>query len=304
MRRKGKGAWPIVLFFILVALVLGIYLFSKTVFVDKGVAVTPYACANGVNVVIVSDPYKANNYNGIIGGVKEAIKKGGSNASIVVVVGAFDMDKGTHIPDLFKGLSKLGLDGVYAYPTGDDAEDFSCEGVTNLCGETDTIDIREGGISSASVDVQRRACLLETRKSSNSDADQTLQIWDINEYTRRDVELSDATVKVLVGSDNKDKIACDVYIYVDGVSDEPSIMSALGGVGGEKASFNYEISASRVLVYCGTSGTQSTDTLATRHSIGVVEIASLDTEEDSNKVDSESEDTEEDKGDDEETSEE
>lgn len=275
MKRSGKGAWPVVLSLIIILLAGGIYLFSRAVWADTGVAVTPYACGNGVNVIIVSDPYKANNFRSITSAVKKAISKGGSNSTVIFVTGVFDTEKGSHIEDLFESLSKLGAAEVYAYPTN--IENFSSNHAINIHGQTDTVEINSKGTSSAAVEVQRKAHLLSTSKTASENAVASLQVWDIECFERRDVELSDASVKILIGGVDKERIACDIYIYTgDTEGKEAGVTNALSGIeGGDKAAFNYETSAARVLVYCGTSGSQSTDKFFTRHSIGAVEIANV-----------------------------
>lgn len=277
MKRSGKGAWPVVLSLIVILLAGGVYFFSRTVWVDSGVAVTPNAYGNGVNVIIVSDPMGAPNYREITSAVKSAMSSCGKNASVVFVTGEYSFEPGSHIEDLFASLSKVGAAEIYAYPTN--VDNFQSPHAINLHGETDTVEIREDCASSSGVDVQRKATLLTTVKKPDENATKTLQVWDMESesYNRRDVELSDASVKILIGGVDNEHIACDVYIFTgDAEGKTADKTSMLSGVeGGDKASFNFETSASRVLVYCGASGKRSTDTLTTRHSIGVVEIASV-----------------------------
>lgn len=275
MKRSSKGMWPVVLFILLCALVGGVWLYSKSVIVDSGVAVSPQIEADGVNVIIVNNPYKATNYSSIISAARNAIRSGGTNISIIVVTGEYDLEGKSHVDDLFAGLVKLGTAGVYSYSTNED--DYEHEGVVNLHGETDTVDLHEG-VSSAGVDLKVRTGILTTTKKPNIDADETLQIWDIDEYSRRDVDLSEAAVKVLVGTEDESRIGCDAFILVGETFGEggDATMNVISGVAGEGASFNFETSQSRVVVHCGTSGALKTDNYFTRHSVGCVEIAGLD----------------------------
>lgn len=279
MKRSSKGMWPIVLFILLCALVGGVWLYSKSVIVDQGVAVSPQIEADGVNVIIVNNPYKATNYSSIVSAVRNGVSSAGTNISIVVVTGEYDLEGKSHIDDLFAGLVKLGTAGVYSYSTNE--EDYEHDGVVNLHGDTDIVDLQDGSCSAA-VDFQVRTGILTTTKKPNIDADETLQIWDIDEYSRRDVELSDAAVKILVGTKDASRIGCDAFILVGEKFGEggDATMNVISGVAGEGASFNFETSQSRVVVHCGTSGALKTDNYFTRHSVGCVEIAGLDLDKD------------------------
>ena len=277
MRRNAKGLWPLFLILVVGLIVGGFYWYGNNVMLDKGVAVTPYVEANGVNVIIVSNPYAATNYAAIVKSVKKAIQEGGQNASIVVVTGVYTPEQGNQLGNLFAGLCQTGAAGVYAYPSN--LSEVNLDGVKNLHGATDTITLRAGAASSKSVELQQRARMLDTKKIADENTSMTLQIWDVESFSRRDIELSDAKLKVLVGSIDANQIGCDVYVYtgtVDKGDSSGGVMSTFSGVTGGETSYNYESSASRLLVHCGTAGALPTDTGATRHAIGVVEIASKD----------------------------
>lgn len=274
MKRKGKGIWPVVLALIVIILGVAYYGFTHLVFVDGDYSASPYACANGVNVIVVADPQNASNYRNIVASVRTAVKKGGSNASIVIVAGEYNVDKDSHIENLFASLKGLGLDGVYAYPTN--LESFSSPNATTLLGNTYTVPLKDNALCSAGAEFQRKATLLTTRKVAEETAEPYLQIWDIATYERRDVDTSTASVKIVVGGKDESGIACDLYVFTgDAEGKDEGIMGAIGGIGNGKSSFNYELSPSRLFMYCGTSGTKAGDRAITRHAIGTVEIVSV-----------------------------
>lgn len=275
MKRKGKGAWPVVLA-MLVIIACGAYFFyTRTVFPDKDYVASNYTCANGVNVIIVSDPYSANNFRDIAKSVKTAIRCGGSNTSVVVVTGEYDVNNGSHIEDLFKALNSTGADEIYAYPTNLDT--FSSNYAICLRGQTDTVDLNaKGGSISKGAELRKKAALLSTKRLVDDEAEPFLQIWDIETFERKDVDTSHASVKIIVGGRNVSDIACDVFVFTgDMEGKDAGVMNALSGVGGGKTSFNFETSPTRLFIYCGTSGSKVGDSKLTRHSIGVAEIVNI-----------------------------
>lgn len=275
MKRKGKGAWPVVLALIVIIACVAYIFYTRTVFPDKDYVASNYTCANGVNVIIVSDPHSANNFRDIAKSVRSAIRLGGSNTSIVVVTGEYDVNNGSHIEDLFKALGSTGADEVYAYPTN--LESFSSNHAITLLGQTDTVNLNaKGGSISKGADLRKRASLLSTKRVVDDEAEPVLQIWDIATFERRDIDTSHASVKVVVGGKNASDIACDVYIFTgDMEGKDAGVMNALSGVGGGKTSFNFETSPTRLFVYCGTSGSKDGESKITRHSIGVAEIVNV-----------------------------
>lgn len=274
MRRSGKGLWPVALALVVILVAVGAYLYSRMLFVDSCVAGTPYKCGNGVNVIVVANPYGANNYTDIVRSVEKAIDGGGTNSSIIVVTGVFDDGSKSHLDDLFKGLTKTKAKAVYAYPTN--LESVKYDNVVCLLGGTDTVSLKDKGEISASAEVQLKAGLVTTQKKVSEDAEDVLQIWDINSCERRDIDCSNASMKILVGTKDNNRIGCDAFIFAGAYksTDDVGVVGALGGLSSE-SSYNFETNGSRVVMYCGTAGKQNKDNMTTRHSIGKIEFVSV-----------------------------